>query len=326
MKDEILRQLKAARDFISGQELCRQFAVSRTAVWKVIRQLQEEGYEIEAVRNRGYRLLSSRDILSETELKNFITGEVFGACLIYCKEVDSTNNLAKRLAEDGAPHGALAVAESQQNGKGRRGRSWISPPGTGIWMSIVMRPDFIPAKASALTLVAALAVQRAIAEMLEVESFIKWPNDIVVDGRKICGILTEMNSDMDGIHYIITGIGINVNQDSFPEELEKTATSLKIQTRREVRRAKLIGEVLKWMEVYYNIFIRTEDMSLLIREYNQVMVNRGREVTVLEPKGRWTGIAQGINQEGELLVETAGGAVRTVGSGEVSVRGIYGYV
>lgn len=326
MKDEILRQLKAAPDFISGQELSGQFAVSRTAVWKVIHQLQEEGYEIEAVRNRGYRLRGCRDILSGTELKSFITGAVFGASLFYCKEVDSTNHLARKLAEDGAPHGALVVADSQQDGKGRRGRSWLSPPGTGIWMSVVMRPDFIPAKAPALTLVAALAVRKAINGMLDIEAFIKWPNDIVADGRKLCGILTEMNSDMDGIRYIVTGIGINVNQDCFPEELKNTATSLKIQTRREVRRAKLIGEVLKWMEVYYNIFIRTEDMSLLTREYNEAMVNLGRKVAVLEPKETWTGIALGINEEGELLVETEDGTVRAVCSGEVSVRGIYGYV
>lgn len=325
MKAEILKRLKEAGDHVSGQELCEALSVSRTAVWKVIRQLQDEGYVIEAVRNRGYRLLSSRDILSGAELAGCIECRELGQNPVYLKEVDSTNIMARKLAEEDAPHGTVVVADTQSAGKGRRGRGWVSPPGTGIWMSLVLRPPVLPRHASALTLVAAMAVQKALSEIPGVGAEIKWPNDVVVNGKKVCGILTEMSSELDDIRYVVTGIGINVNQDLFPPEIAGKATSLKLETGVEVGRALLIGRVLRHFESYYELFLQTSDMALLKDEYMGAMVNRNREVSVLEFSGTWNGVATGINCDGELMVMTADGTVQTVCSGEVSVRGVYGY-
>lgn len=326
MKTEVLRCLKESDGHISGQELCERLGVSRTAVWKVIRQLEEEGYEIEAVRNRGYRLMESGDVLSEAELKSVIKTERAGQNLVYLNQVDSTNNEARRQAEQGAPDGTLVVAELQTAGKGRRGRFWTSPPGTGIWMSLLLRPDFAPEHASSLTLVAAMAVETGIREATGLDCQIKWPNDIVLEGKKICGILTEMSTEEDCIRHVVVGIGINVNIEEFPEEIGATATSLAIVSGSTIKRAPLVDAVMRAWEQYYAQFQRTLDMSGLKQVYNEHLVNLGREVKVLAPRGEYSGISHGINDGGELLVELESKEMRSVISGEVSVRGVYGYV
>lgn len=326
MKTEILKCLKETDSYRSGQELCERFGVSRTAVWKVIRQLQEEGYEIEAVRNRGYRLVESGDVLTEAELKSLLHTERVGQNLVFLKEVDSTNNYARMLAEQGAADGTLVLAERQVAGKGRRGRGWTSPAGTGIWMSLLLRPEFGPEHASMLTLLAAMAVSAGISEATGLACGIKWPNDIVLDGKKICGILTEMSTEEDAIRHVVIGIGINVNIWEFPEEIRQTASSLALVSGKNFRRAPLVEAVLRAFEGCYAIFQRTLDMRLLRETYNQNLVNLGREVRVLAPKEAYTGISHGITDTGELLVELESGEVRRVMSGEVSVRGIYGYV
>lgn len=326
LKTEVLRCLKESDGHISGQELCERLGVSRTAVWKVIRQLEEEGYEIEAVRNRGYRLMESGDVLSEAELKSVIKTERAGQNLVYLNQVDSTNNEARRQAEQGAPDGTLVVAELQTAGKGRRGRFWTSPPGTGIWMSLLLRPDFAPEHASSLTLVAAMAVETGIREAAGLDCQIKWPNDIVLEGKKICGILTEMSTEEDCIRHVVVGIGINVNIEEFPEEIGATATSLAIVSGSTIKRAPLVDAVMRAWEQYYAQFQRTLDMSGLKDVYNEHLVNLGREVKVLAPRGEYSGISHGINDGGELLVELESKEMRSVISGEVSVRGVYGYV
>lgn len=326
MKDKIIGYLKEAGDYVSGQELCEKLGVSRTAVWKVIRQLEEDGYEIEAVRNRGYRLKESNTVYTESEIKSLLKTRWAGRTLVFLDEIDSTNNEAKRQAELGAPHGTLVIAELQNSGKGRRGRSWESPKGSGIWMSLLLRPEFEPRHASMLTLVAAMAVDEAIRTVTGIDTGIKWPNDIVTDGRKLCGILTEMSTDVDSIQHVVVGIGINANTAEFPEEISATATSLKIACGSEVNRAALVAEVMLAWEHYYEIFLRTLDLSGMKDEYNKRLVNTGREVRVLAVKGEYTGISKGINDTGELLVELPDGEIREVMSGEVSVRGIYGYV
>lgn len=326
MKTEILRYLKEADGYISGQELCERFHVSRTAVWKVMKQLEAEGYEIEAVRNRGYRLKTSEDILSREEILSSVKGQWAGKEVLYFAETDSTNTEAKKAAENGAPHGTLAVAEHQTGGKGRRGRTWDSPGGTGIFMSLILRPDMAPPHASMLTLVAALAAAKGIEVCAQVEPLIKWPNDIVINGRKICGILTEMSADPDCINYVVVGIGINVNMEQFPEEICQVAASIYTESGRKLKRSVLISAVMEAFEEYYSAFMETADMSGLLEEYNGKLANCGRTVRVLDPAGEYSGTAQGINSQGELLVEMEDKTVRTVMSGEVSVRGIYGYV
>lgn len=328
MKTEILKFLKDEKEgagFVSGQELCDRFGVSRTAVWKAIGQLKEEGFQIEAVRNKGYRLLSSDDVITEAELMSSMEGS-FIKKIVYYDVTDSTNIRAKRLAEEGAPHGTLVVADCQDAGRGRRGRMWVSPTGTGIFMSLILRPDILPSSASMLTLVAALAVSDGIREAAGVETSIKWPNDIVADGKKLCGILTEMSAELEGIHYVVTGIGINTNTKEFPEEVSGVATSLRMITGSDIRRSSVIAAVMKAYEQYYEKFKAQGSLAGLMDVYNEHMVNLGREVNVLDPAGSYMGRALGINEKGELLVEREDGKVNRVVSGEVSVRGIYGYV
>ncbi len=325
MKTELLRLLRGVDGYVSGQELCRRLGVSRTAVWKAIRQLKDAGYEIEAVQNRGYRLLGVPDILSETELKSIRRTEWAGEEIFCFPVVDSTNTKAKQLAEEGCPAGALVVAERQEAGKGRRGRDWDSSAGSGIYMTLVLRPDIRPDNASMLTLVAALAVSTAIENRAGVSAGIKWPNDIVLNGKKVCGILTEMSAQSDYVNHIVVGIGINVHNEAFPEELAQTATSLWRETGMHCNRAALIGEVLWQFEHFYKIYLRTQDLSALAEEYNSRLVNLHRKVNVLDPEKPFEGIAAGITPRGELIVDTDEGS-RLVSAGEVSVRGIYGYV
>lgn len=325
MKTKILKVLKSTSGYVSGQELCESLGVSRTAVWKVIRQLEEDGYSIEAVRNRGYRLLEGNDVFTEEEIRSILQTKQIGQNLVFLDIVDSTNNEARRQAEQGAPDGTLVVAVEQNAGKGRRGRSWISPKGTGIWMSMILRPNIPPEYASMLTLVAAMAVESGIRQVTGLTGQIKWPNDVILNDKKVCGILTEMSTEMERIHYVVIGIGINVSIREFPKELADKATSLLLCTGRIVSRARLTAAVAEAWEAYYGRFLQTLNLDLLIEEYNDNLVNRNREVKVLAPGGAYTGICRGINEKGELLVETSHD-MRVVVSGEVSVRGIYGYV
>ena len=195
MKSEILRLLKESDTYISGQQLCEQFQVSRTAIWKVIDQLKKEGYEIEAVRNKGYRLIDSPDVMSKAEIESLVDTKWAGKNVVYYDEIDSTNNRAKEAGDNGAAHGTLFVADMQVAGKGRRGRVWKSPSGSSIYMTILLYPDIPPVKAPQLTLLMAIAVAEGIQEVTGLETKIKWPNDIVISKKKICGILTEMGTN-----------------------------------------------------------------------------------------------------------------------------------
>ena len=326
MKEEILRLLRSADGYISGQDLCNRFGVSRTAVWKAINQLKEAGYEIEAQQNKGYRLMAAPDLMTEAEIKSLMHTEWVAKEVLYFDTIDSTNTKAQELAEKGYPSGTLVVADKQESGKGRRGRSWVSPSGTGIFMTLMIKPDINPNNASMLTLVAALAVAKAITSVTGEEALIKWPNDIVVNGKKVCGILTEMNAQFDYINHIVVGIGINVHNESFPEEISQMASSLMIEAGgKRFHRAQIIAETMSYFEQYYDTFLKTQDLSALVREYDELLVNRNKSVRVLDPKEPFDGKAMGITPKGELIVDTWESR-KLVSSGEVSVRGIYGYV
>lgn len=326
MKEEILRLLRSADGYISGQELCNRFGVSRTAVWKAINQLKEAGYEIEAQQNKGYKLMAAPDLMTEAEIKSLMHTEWVAKEVLYFDTIDSTNIKAQEFAEKGYPSGTLVVADKQESGKGRRGRSWVSPSGTGIFMTLMIKPDINPNNASMLTLVAALAVAKAITSVTGEEALIKWPNDIVVNGKKVCGILTEMNAQFDYINHIVVGIGINVHNESFPEEISQMASSLMIEAGgKRFHRAQIIAETMSYFEQYYDTFLKTQDLSALVREYDELLVNRNKSVRVLDPKEPFDGKAMGITPKGELIVDTWESR-KLVSSGEVSVRGIYGYV
>lgn len=261
----------------------------------------------------------------KTELERIRRTKWAGQEINYFPVVDSTNTRAKQLAEEGCPHGTLVIAERQDAGRGRRGRSWECPEGAGIFMTLVLKPDINPNHASMLTLVAALAVSAAITKKTGKQAGIKWPNDIVMDGKKICGILTEMGMSAGRMSYIAAGIGINVQNTEFPEEIADRATSLYLETNKHFDRAELIEEILEQFEHYYAVFTKTENLSGLVEEYNAHLVNRNRMVRVLDEKEPFEGTAEGITPQGELVVATGEGR-KLVSAGEVSVRGIYGYV
>lgn len=329
---DILTWLRNSEDYVSGQQLCDRFGVSRTAVWKVINQLKEEGYQIESVPRKGYRLVESpADVYSLSEIASRLQTVWAGRKLYFFESTGSTNPDAKRFAEEGDPHGTTVVADRQTAGRGRRGRSWSSPSGKSIYFTIVVRPAFAPDKASMITLVMALSVAQAIEEVTGLPAQIKWPNDIVVHKKKVCGILTEMSMtpEMDEIQFVVAGVGVNTNHDSpeeFPEEIRETATSLKIESGVHIDRAGLLERILARFEENYDWFEKIQDLSALQEDYQAHLINMDTQVRVLDPAGEYTGISRGISERGELIVERENGERVLVYAGEVSVRGLYGYV
>ncbi|MGN0398364.1 MAG: biotin--[acetyl-CoA-carboxylase] ligase [Candidatus Fimimorpha sp.] len=248
-----------------------------------------------------------------------------GRNIVYYDSIDSTNNEAKRLGKEGALHGTLVIAQQQTAGRGRLGRNWDSPKEQAIYMTLLIRPNISPQNASKVTLIAALAAAKGIREVAGMPPQIKWPNDIVIHGKKLCGILTEMNMESENKFFLVVGIGINCNRKDFPEGLKQTATSLYLETKKEQSREQLIAAVMYAFEQYYSVFIQTENLSNLKQQYECQLVNYNRDVRVLSPDHEYIGTSRGINEEGELLVEDKSGQMHAVRSGEVSVRGIYGY-
>lgn len=239
---------------------------------------------------------------------------------------DSTNHDIKELAIAGAKDGTVVCAKMQTAGRGRRGRSWLSERGDNLLFSLLLRPDIRPDDASQITLLMALAVAKVLKEQYEFDVKIKWPNDVVVNGKKVCGILTEMYLDGTKTDYIIVGCGINVNQMSMPDELGDIATSLFMESNCVFTTNEILQAVLLEFERYYEEFLKIESLADFTDEYNSWLISIDKEVRVLDPKGEYTGISKGINAKGELLVERSDGEITEVYAGEVSVRGLYGYV
>lgn len=325
-KSRILKELRQRDDYLSGQELCQQLGISRTAVWKNIKALQGEGYEIEAVQNRGYRLRKVPDVISAPELESIVNTQWVGKNVHFKYETDSTNLWAKQLAEQGAPAGTVVVAERQTKGRGRRGRTWVSSEGQNIYMTLLLRPEIQPQDAPMVTLLMGLSVAQGVEKATGLCPGIKWPNDVVLDGKKICGILTEMSVQAEYMDYVVVGPGINVNQTDFPQELSDKATSLRLQAGRAFRRVEVAAAVLEAFEKNLEIFLETCDLTGLQEQYNHILLNMNQEVRILDKDSERTGIARGINNRGELLVEYPGGKTEAVFAGEVSVRGLYSYV
>ena len=347
MKARILALLRETKTYVSGQQLSETFGVSRTAVWKVIKQLEQEGYPIEAVPKKGYRLLEQTTDVPPGAESDLLAPEIYTGSDIYSRLrtewagrpvhfyacTGSTNVEAKRLAEEGAPHGTLVTADMQTAGRGRRGRSWDSPSGTNIYFTILLKPEFAPDKASMLTLVIAHAIARVLRDRLGLADAvgIKWPNDIVIHGKKVCGILTEMSVEQDYIQHVVIGVGINVRRQTFPAELAERAITLDEAFTEAcgkevlVNRSSLLAEIMQAFEEDYAQFTETCSLERLMPSYNALLVNRDREVCVLDPAGEYRGTAEGITPMGELIVRLPDGSRRTVYAGEVSVRGVYGY-
>lgn len=244
---------------------------------------------------------------------------------IYYEVTDSTNLRAKELAGEGT-HGTLILADRQTAGRGRRGRIWESEAEENIYMSLYLRPEFSPVKASMLTLVMAYSVEEALRKKWKIEAQIKWPNDLVLNKKKICGILTEMTMDGRKIQSVVIGVGINLGNKEFPEELRDSATSIWMETRTHFSKEELIDEIMQEFEQQYEVFCRAGDLTPLMDGYNKVLVNRGKEVMIHDAKGAYRAVADGINQKGELQIEKEDGTKENIFAGEVSIRGIYGYV
>jgi BirA family biotin operon repressor/biotin-[acetyl-CoA-carboxylase] ligase len=274
--------------------------------------------------------METQDMLNENEIRSNLNTQWNAKEIHYYKETDSTNIRAKELAKAGAVHGTLVVAEGQTQGRGRLGRVWESPKGEAVYMTTLLKPQIQPTEASMLTLVMALSLARTFQDLYGLRADeqgiqIKWPNDIVLKKKKITGILTEMSADIEKIHYVIIGSGINVNNRKIQEDLQEKATSLFLGTGRRLNRSQVIARAMEYFEQDYQKFMEHHDLTFLKEDYEKFLVNKDTEVRVLDPKGEYTGIARGINDKGELLIEKDGRII-TVYAGEVSVRGMYGYV
>ncbi|WP_129595728.1 biotin--[acetyl-CoA-carboxylase] ligase [Anaerophilus nitritogenes] len=329
MKKQILRALKNNKEnFISGEELSHQIGVTRTAVWKHIKGLKEDGYEIESISRKGYRLLKEPDILDADILEIEIKNRYIGNKVIHFDQVESTNTVAKRMASEGAEEGTVVIAEEQIGGRGRLGRNWISPKKKGIWMSIILRPLIDPMEAAKITQIAAAAVANGLMNITHKFVGIKWPNDIIINNKKVCGILTEMSAELNCMNYIIVGIGMNVNMTNkeFPEEIESIATSIRECIGKEVSRKEIIKEVLHSFEELYLDFIQNKNIQKSLDLCKDYSVTLGKEVKIKSQHEEIIAYAMDISEDGQLIIKKSTGEIKKVLSGEVSVRGITDYV
>ncbi|OGP14944.1 MAG: biotin--[acetyl-CoA-carboxylase] ligase [Deltaproteobacteria bacterium GWA2_54_12] len=312
---EIIRLLKAGSGYTSGQLLSVSLGVSRTAVWKHITALRNMGYAIEASPSKGYRLREGRPF-NGVELQSLLAGRLLGSQVHFFDSLDSTNAKAFELARNGAPEGAVVIAETQTKGKGRIGRKWESPAGMNLYLSIILRPKVAPQGAQGLTFVAAVAAAEAVLAN-GVKPAVKWPNDILIGGRKTAGILLEMDSEPDRVHFVIAGIGVNLNikQDSFPEYISQTATSLIEETGSPVDRAVFTANLLASMERWYGVYL-SEGFVPVLAAWKGYFASAGRPVKVTFFDKTVTGVCAGVDEDGALLLERDGRIERVL-SGDV---------
>jgi BirA family biotin operon repressor/biotin-[acetyl-CoA-carboxylase] ligase len=308
-------------EFLSGQKLSETLGCSRTAVWKHIEDLRSEGYELEAVRKLGYRITYKPDKISGNEIQLGLKTEFMGRHIHFEEVVPSTQKIAHSLAGDGAEEGTIVVADQQTSGRGRLARAWFSPKQTGIWMSLILRPKIPINKTPQLTLLTAVALIQAIEEVTGLTPEIKWPNDILINGKKIVGILTELQAEADQVHSVIIGIGMNVNHalDQFPEELQSVATSIAIETGKSSDRAEVIQAIMKNFEKLYTSYLMHgfKPVKLLWESY-AISLNKNLIARTLH--GSIRGRAVGIDDEGVLLLETAEGKIEKIYSADIEIQ------
>ena len=330
-KETILAMLLRAKGtFVSGGAISAELGVTRAAIWKSITALRAQGYEIEAVSGRGYCLHALPDALTEQTVRACM-GEVktIGARIDCFDTIDSTNAYLKRIALDGAPDGTVAIAAEQTGGRGRRGRSFQSAAGKGVYLSVLLRPAFSPQQLLPLTGLTAAAMCRAVERASGAQAQIKWTNDLVLNGKKLCGILTELSleGESGALQYVIVGIGVNVSQteQDFDGEVAQIATSLLRETGRNVPRARLAAAMIEELDALYAA-MQAGGTGDYLAEYRRRCVTIGREVQLLWQDAREKVRALDVDEEFGLVVQRENGAVETIRTGEVSVRGLYGYV
>lgn len=306
--------------FVSGQQIADYIGCSRTAVWKHIEELRTEGFVVEAVRNKGYQIIFTPEKVTANEIQLGLQTKTLGKTIHYEESVETTQKIAHTLANEGAPEGTLVVAEEQLGGKGRLMRNWYSPKYSGIWMSLILRPSIPFQQAPQLTLIAAVAVVQAIEHTTDLKPQIKWPNDILINRKKVTGILTELQAESDRIHSVIIGIGMNVNQEKndFPEELQEIATSLLIEGGKKVSRARVIQEVLIRLETLYEQFL-AEGFLPIKQLWESYAISLGKEIKATTVNSTIVGKAIGITDEGVLLLEDHTGKVHNIYSADIHV-------
>jgi BirA family biotin operon repressor/biotin-[acetyl-CoA-carboxylase] ligase len=319
MTDRLLAYFMDNKDqYISGEQLSREFGCSRTAIWKQINVLRLNGYSFDAIPRRGYRLIGEPSRFSVHSLLAHVKTEILGRSIRLFDEVDSTQNVAHKLVREGAQEGTIVIAEAQTAGRGRMGRKWHSPKGKGIWMSLVLKPEIPLPLLSQLTLLIAVALCRSVRRVTGLEAGIKWPNDLLVDGRKISGILLESSAEDERLHYVIAGIGISANleEKDFPPELRNAATSLLIETGREIEREVLIGDFLGQLEEFYRLYTQ-QGFTPIRLLWEALSVSLHRPIRVNTERGVVEGSAVALDETGALIVELEDGKRMTLYSGEV---------
>ena len=313
----VLQVLRGAPNPISGERLAAQLGLSRAAVWKRVQRLKDLGYVIEGSPRRGYRLLAIPDKLLPEEVLQGLTTRILTGPVHYFETLDSTNNYAKELAAREAPEGTVVIAETQTGGRGRLGREWESPAGVGLYVSVVLRPLLPPMELPQITLTAAVAVVRAVRRVTGASPGIKWPNDLLMHGKKLGGILTEMETESDRIRHVVIGLGLNVNNHGFPPELAGTATSLAQELRGAFSRLDLLKAWLEEFEDLYERFLN-QGFPEILQEWKRYTVTLGRAVTVRQGPREISGQAVDVAPDGALLLHTPAGETVRVTSGEIT--------
>lgn len=328
-RETILSLLRTHQgEYLSGEAMSQQLGISRAGVWKAIEGLRQEGYVIVSAPNRGYRLESGPDRIREGELSGALEGCTIGSSLLCLDTIDSTNTECKRQAMSGAPHGLVILSEEQTGGRGRLGRSFQSPRGRGLYLSVLLRPQLEPGAVVDFTAWTAVAVCDGIEAACGVRPQIKWTNDIVLGHKKLCGILTELGleSETNSLQYLVAGIGVNVNHtpEDFEDEVRDIATSLSMYLGRPVRRCALAAEIIRALDRMYQGF--PQNKSEYLARYRADCMTPGNQVQLITPVSRQEARALSIDDEFRLVVELPDGTQKALSAGEVSVRGMYGYV
>ena len=324
IKEKILSTLKNAKGApVSGQKLADELHISRTMVWKHLKNIEEDGYVIEAIKKKGYILQSIPDLVTPEQITPHMNTKHLGRNIEYYKTCESTQIIASDKARTGAPHGTVIISEEQTAGKGRLDRSWDSTANKGIWMSVIIRPPISPDRAAQFTLVSAVAITQAIQEVTSLTPQIKWPNDILLNGKKVTGILTELQAEMDIVHSIIIGIGVNVNQElsAFDESVQNIATSLKMENGEQVDRALLVSKILYYLEKYGNLYVEEgfKPIKILWESHNCTIGKRIRATMLRETL---EGVALGITNDGILELKLDSGEIRGIYSADIQLLGI----
>ncbi len=313
VSEEIISLLKE-HEWISGEQIAHNLQISRTAVWKHIQQLKKKGYKITAKSNKGYHLLEQIESITVEEIKHQLQTKSIGKNVIHLPSVSSTNNYAKTLAKENATEGTIVIANRQTGGRGRKKRPWTSPKG-GLWFSIILRPNIPPTEAMKVTMCAACALTEAIKKETNLNPSIKWPNDILINDKKLCGILTELSAEIDTINFLIIGIGVNAN-NRIPENINHIATSLKKELQKKVNALSLFIQILESFERFYTILINEND-EIIQKTWISYSSTIGSNIQVKTEKGELRGKAIGLDKQGELIIKTPQGEKRII-TGDIS--------